>query len=333
MGRPLPAARRQPDDLDQGADDDQGDGGDEQDGRDDVGGRQVVADDGRGRWYDGEDRGDATRQQPGGKWVVGDVATLAPADGEEDDPDDRDDVHGHAGEALGHPDGVGRAASELQRVRPGGLRPSSGERVEDQHGDGETGDGHHGPQPAIRPPRRREQRQEDEGGQDAAAEQPRPRGCLGQRVPADGRPLGGGVGVVLEGERRHQGHGPDHEERARRAGGGPGARPGRLRRAGRPGRGSARPAATSSPRARGRRSSAAARSRSRRRSRRPRGRPRPTTVAASPRRQGRRHLAPLVPLACLSPDASADATAARVPGARDRGPASARAVIGTQGAG
>ena len=106
VGRPLPTARRQPDDLDQGADDDQGDGGDEQDGRHDVGGGEVVADDGRGRRHDGEDRGDATRHQPGRERVVGDVATLAPADGEEDDPDDRDHVDGHAGEALRHPDGV-----------------------------------------------------------------------------------------------------------------------------------------------------------------------------------------------------------------------------------
>jgi hypothetical protein len=63
--RPLPPARRHPDDLDQGADDDQGDGGDEQDGRDDVGRREVVADDGRGRRHDGEDRGHTSCEQPG----------------------------------------------------------------------------------------------------------------------------------------------------------------------------------------------------------------------------------------------------------------------------
>ena len=136
-----------------------------------------------------------------------------------------------------------RMASAVPPVTSSGFGPDGaghapGERVQDEDGDGDAGDGHHGPQPAIRPPRRREQRQEDEGGQDAAAEQPRPRGRLGQRVPARG-------GTARRWRRRRTpwrapSPGPWSRRRgtARRAGGGPGAPPARRRRAGRPGPGS-----------------------------------------------------------------------------------------------
>ena len=239
MGRPLPAVRRQPDDLDEGADHDQRDGGDEQDGRDDVGAGEAVADDRRGRGHDGEDRGDAACHQPGRERVVGDVATLAPADGQEDDPDDGDDVDGHTGQALRQPHGIaGRAAGDLQRVRPERRRPGSGDRVEDEDADGQPGDDHHGPQPADPPAMPPGAAPGGRGWpgrcRRAATSTRRPSASASQR---GGGPLGGGVGVVLHGERRGTAPWPRPRGTARRAGGGPGAPRARPRRAGRPSRG------------------------------------------------------------------------------------------------